>query len=156
LALGVVAACVASVAIADDVSVRFWGTNVEPPSGIELDGHPCGTVVMLKTDVVPPDTPWMEADRVREVDAAGKIYRSWRVPVDQIPVGIEGDTLMLARGSEPTTFLTVDLQGRIRIPKEPPKRWLQPGGCPQSFADFGCVVIRREPVRYLVYPLVCT
>ena len=154
--LGLLAACVATVATAEDVSVYFWGTKVEPPAGVELDGHPCGSVVILNTAVVPPDSPWMKADRIREVDAAGKTYRSWRVPVDLTPVGIKGDTLVLAHGSEPIRFFTIDLHGRIRIPKEPPTNWLQTADCPSSFADFGCVVIRKEPARYLVYSLVCT
>ena len=155
-ALGVFAACIATAAIADDVSVYFWGTKVEPPAGVEVDGHPCGSVVILNTSVVPPDSQWMHADRIREIDADGKTYRSWRVPADLYPVGIKGDTLVLAHGSEPIRFFSVDLRGRIRVPNESPSNWLESVSCPDSFAGFDCVSIRKSPARYLVYSPVCT
>jgi hypothetical protein len=142
--------------MANPITVSFWATEVAPPAGVELDGHPCGSVVRVKTSVVPADSPWMTADTIREIDAAGKTVRSWRVPVDLYPVGIKGDTVVLAHGSDPIRYFTVDQQGHIRIPKESPTNWLQPTNCPGSFANFGCVVIRKNPVRYLVYSLVCT
>lgn len=155
-ALGVVATCIATVAMADDIKVYYWGTKIEPPAGVQRDGHPCGSVVVVTASVVPPDAPWMNADRVREVDDAGKTYRSWRVPADLYPVAIDGDTLVLGHGSDPIRFFTVDLSGRIRIPNTAPTKWLESVSCPDSFAQFSCVSVRRNPARYLVYTAVCT
>jgi hypothetical protein len=153
---GIATVGIATIAMADAIEVAFWGTEVAPPAGVELDGHPCGWVVLLETPVVPPDAPWMQADRVREIDAAGKIYRSWRVPMDLYPVGIEGDTLLLARGSDPIRFFAVDQQGHIRIPPNPHAEWLSTTSCPEQFKDFACVVIQDQPARYLAYSTVCT
>ena len=111
----------------------------------------------MKTSVVPADATWMNADEIREIDAAGTIHRSWRVPVDLYPIGIEGNTLLLARGSDhPIVFITIDQRGHIGTPPRPPKERVEASNCPYSFKDFSCVVIRKDPIRYLVYSPVCT
>jgi hypothetical protein len=97
-------------AIADEsVFVRFWPTKVKPPANVLVDDHPCGTALTIRATMVPRNVDWIEADVIHEIDGSGRILRTWRVPIDHYPVGVEGDNVLLALGSMPDSVLAVSL-----------------------------------------------
>ena len=156
----IIAATLLSVGLAGcatGIPVSFWPTDLTPPSGVEIDEHPCGQVLTIRTNVVPRDKGWLEAELIREIDEFGKVLRSWRVPIDHYPVGVDGDMVLLAFGSKPQSVMTVDMDGRIEIRHSIPGRHLESRECPSPYdKDFYCSVISTDPVRMLVSSPVCT
>jgi hypothetical protein len=145
------------VGIAQAVEVYFWGTSESPPPGVVVDGHPCGSVVILDVNQIPPDSAWLRADRVREVDASGNVLRAWRVPADHYPVGVEGDTLILAFGSYPDSTLWVATSGAVAKGPSPKQIALEHRACPASVGDgYACAVISQSPVKLLAYAPICS
>jgi len=146
-----------SASASDGVWVGFWTTDVKPPDGVQVLDHPCGTALWIKTDVVPSNGPWLEADVMHEIDGSGKILRTWNVPIDHYPVGVDGDKVLLAYGSNPGTVLAVALNGRLSVIPAPPSRFLGRRECPAPFNEqFFCDVLVAEPLRMLAYLPVCT
>jgi hypothetical protein len=140
------------------VEVYFWGTDKSPPAGVTIDGHPCGgSVVILDVKRIPPDSIWLKADHMREVDASGKTLRTWRVPADHYPVGLEDDVVVLAFGSEPEFTLRISTSGAITKGPAPKATALQPHACPASVRkEYSCVVTLRKPVTFMVYAPICS
>lgn len=136
--------------------VYYWGTDVPPPKGVLVDGHPCGGVVLLGTDSVPPhDLPWLKAEVMHELNESGEILRSWRVPVDHYPLDLDGDNLIIAHGSSPMHVLRLTPSGTL----EPSPVLPVPQGveCPGPLADtFDCIRLPHEPSHLLAAHPICT
>jgi hypothetical protein len=136
--------------------VYYWGTDVPPPNGVQTDGHPCGSVVLLGTDSVPPhDLPWLKAETMHEIDESGQILRSWRVPVDHYPLDLDGNDLVIAHGSSPMHVLRLTPKGTL----EPSPRLPVPEStaCPGPLAGtFVCVRVPQKPSHFLAAHAICT
>jgi hypothetical protein len=136
--------------------VYYWATDVPPPKGVQIDGHPCGSIVLLGTDSVPPrDLPWLRAETIHEIDQSGQILRTWRVPVDHYPLGLDGDALLIAHGSSPIHVLRLTPKGKLEpSPELPLPESLE---CPGPLADaFFCTRIPGKPSHLLAAHLICT
>ncbi len=144
-----------SVGMAFSVDTTYWPTKVPPPAGVKVLGHPCGKVLVVKGDRV-PDEPWLEADVVKQIGSDGEVVRTWRVPTDRYPVGLRGDTLILAFGSEPKSTLHVGLDGSLKVVPGAPKAFLSRAKCPKAKGDTYCDVVPGKPPIYLHSPEVCT
>lgn len=152
LALVGLAACASKGA-----SISFWPTKITPPAYVEVSGHPCGEILTIQSNVIPEGEAWLEPDVIHEIDGDGQILRTWRVPIDQYPVGLEGDSVVLAYGSEPTTVMKVSLAGRIKVVPSSRLPELEGVECPAPLnKDFFCVVVGANPRRLLTYSPVCT
>jgi hypothetical protein len=141
------------------VELAYWATKQTPPSGVQISDHPCGRVVMVRSDHVPARADWFESDVVHEIDRQGKILRSWRVPIDSYPVGVEGDELLMTYGAESQEMLRVSLDGAISVKHRPPQKFLEPHWCSQPYPDVRdavCAPYQTKPYRALVLPLSCT
>ncbi len=139
------------------VLVSFWPTDVKPPAYVQVDGHPCGHSLTIRTNVVPTGLDWLEPDLIHELDESGNKLRTWRVPMDQYPVGLEGDWVLLGYGSEDTTMLMVSVDGRIKV--SPTKRLPTLEGVECSAPmnkEYFCVVASDSPRRLLAYSPACT
>ncbi len=151
--------CIAFGALADTPRyewVYYWGTDVPAPSGVLVDGHPCGGVVLLGTDVVPPqDLPWLKADTMHELNESGEILRSWRVPVDHYPLDLDGDNLVIAHGSSPMRVLRLTPRGTLEpLPQLPVPESIE---CPGPLAGtFHCIRIPQKPTHLLAAHSICT
>jgi hypothetical protein len=145
--------CAGSAVYAEDV--WFWGTKVQPPASVTRDAGPCGEIVGLKTNVV-PTKPWLMADTIRQLNSSGDVVRRWRVPIDHYPVGLDGDSVVLAYGSEPGSTLRVDTKGRIKRVPGAPKVYPKNASCPSRKGSVSCVVVSEKPLVYLEYTPVCT
>ena len=140
---------------AEAVQVHFWPTNVPAPATVVVDAHPCGSVLILQTDHV-PQKPWLQADTVSQLDASGAVVKRWRVPVDLYPVGLDGDKVVMAFGSEPDSTLRVGVDGTIEVAKGAPTTFPKHAACPRLQANRACVVVSENPIIFLQYSPVCT
>lgn len=79
----------------------------------ELEGHPCGTVIFVKTDFLPAysEQARYQPERVFELDSERKIIRTWVTPVDAYPVGLRGETLFFQYREH---VYSVNVSGQIR------------------------------------------
>jgi hypothetical protein len=146
---------VSGVAMA--VEVGFWPTKVHPPKNVRVENHPCGSEVIINTNVIPKRVPWLEADTVQEVDSDGQVLHTWQVPIDYYAVGLEGTTVLLAFGSGPTSVLKVTLDGHLSVGEKVPHPLPRPVACPARVdTNYACVVVRDSPRRLLAYPIVCS
>ena len=68
----------------EGVLVRFWPTKVKPPANVHavVDDHPCGSVLTIRTAMVPRDAAWLVSDMIHEIDGSGLVLRTWHVPID--------------------------------------------------------------------------
>jgi hypothetical protein len=136
--------------------VYYWGTDVPPPNGVLVDGHPCGSVVFLGTDSVPAhDLPWLKADTMHEIDESGQILRSWRVPVDHYPLDLDGNDLVIAHGSSPMHVLRLTSQGKLEpSPTLPVPESME---CPGPLAaEFYCIRVPHNRSHLLASHPICT
>jgi hypothetical protein len=146
---------IGSIGAALAVEATYWPTKVSPPKGVKVVEHPCGMVLQVKGDTV-PNEPWLQADVVKQIGSDGKVVRIWRVPTDQYPVGLKGDTLILAFGSEPSSTFHVGLDGSLKVVRGPPKTFLSRAKCPKAKGDTYCDVIPGKTPIYLLSPDICT
>lgn len=153
--------CAVSPLSAGAVRIDLWPTEVDPPKGTRIDDeHPCGKVILMDVDRMPRPAPWFSPDLVRELDSKGRVLRTWRVPTDHSVVGLTGDVVWLAWGSEPKSMLGVRLDGRLKeVHKAPSKKPLPTRRCPGPHGtDEGsvCVLVGPASGRILSYPAVCS
>ena len=154
-----VAALEGCVSGGSSVSVSYWTTEVAPPPYVQVSDHPCGRIVSIESSRVPANTAWLRSEVVYEIDQTGTILRSWHTPIDYYPVGVEGDELRLAYGSEPPEVLVVNTSGRISGFINQPNRELEYHPCPKSFRAIdqaACVVHTKSPLRLLAHAPPCT
>jgi hypothetical protein len=136
--------------------VYYWSTDVSPPAGVQVDGHPCGGVVLLGLNKVPAtDLPWLQADQIHKIDSTGQILRSWRVPADHYALKLDGEDLIIAHGSDPMRVLRLKPGGQL-IP-ETQRLAPTPQHCPGPFReDFSCIPLQNESSHLIASPNVCT
>lgn len=128
----------------------------------ESDGHPCGAIVMARVGRLPSARDAiLGTEAIREVVTSGRVARTWSVPGDAIPVGIDGPRILAIVHQQGYWF------GQDRsitpwagdVPKE------QPGAqCPGPIAgfggnDYGCTTLKDRSsgrLRTLAWYFVCT
>ncbi len=139
------------------LNAYYWTTDTRPPPNAVVDGHPCGGVVILDADVVPdPDIPWLKAGEIREIDAQGRVLRSWRTPVDYYALGLIENDLIAGFGSAPMRVLRITPDGHLSSAAEP-AAGPEAQKCPKPFEQFySCIPTSTDPTKYLVSPDVCT
>lgn len=77
--------------------LSFWiNGEVEGVTEADVFTHPCGATVLLAVSSIPIGRPNIDTDQVVEFDAAGRIVREWRTPVDSPPVAVDGETLVVS------------------------------------------------------------
>jgi len=141
-----------------DPVVSYWTTDVAPPAGVQVSGHPCGKVIIIESDHIPAAADWLQTNLVHDIDAQGRIIRTWRVPIDHLPVGVDGDDLLLYYGPDPPQILRVSLDGSMSLVRQAPK-FLKGKWCNKPYPDVGdeiCVPYQEEPYRELVSSVPCT
>lgn len=157
---GVLSSPLSSAQAAPLLELHFSGTPVPPPKGVHVDDEgPCGPVVVLRVSAMPRKAPWFVADEVQELDAAGRVLRSWRVPLDHVPAALDGDVLSLSVWSRKDSMLTVTPDGRLGVRKGVPPGDLPGGRCPGATGqdDRWCVRIGQGADRHvLAYPPICS
>ena len=144
------------VASAKPIIVYFWATDVGPPIGTVTDGHPCGSVVLVETAVIPKDADWLEYETVEELDLKGEVLRSWDVPVDYYPVGTTDDWLLMNFGSHPESTLMVSPDGALKLAPQVIEPELKHLYCPANSAYEICITHPNLPDRYLAFRPPCT
>lgn len=93
------------------------GPKIEAYKGsIERNGDwACsGELVTVEVDRM-PDSAYMAGDEVHELDEKGQVLRTWAVPLEASPVGIDGPRLIVEiRRAEATTIISIDPEGRLK------------------------------------------
>lgn len=81
----------------------------------------CGGEVVTATVLRMPDADYMAGDEIQELDAEGRVLRTWRVPYESTPLGIDGDWLIVAlTRSKGAPTVSVNTHGRMRSAPTPP------------------------------------
>ena len=141
------------------LELHFSGTRVPPPKGVRVhDDGPCGPVVVVRASAMPRKAPWFVAEEVQELDAAGKVLRTWRVPLDHVPVALDGDVLSLSVWSR-SDLITVTPDGHLGIRKDVPPGDLPGEHCPGATEqdDRWCVRVGQGANSHvLAYPAICS
>ena len=127
-----------------------------------LHEHACGTVLRVRTRVVPHDDSVADPERVVEFDSAGRLVRAWGIPVDEIPLAIQADELFVSYRAN--AFLGIKPNGNYRVLPKVSLPAADPLTCPtpQIFAlsDFErctlLVDLRTGLPRRLAYEGPCT
>jgi hypothetical protein len=153
--------------------IPFWywvARGAEPTAlaGVHVRPHPCGRVAVLQSPTILLKRTSIDSDVVFEVDKAGRTIRSWPVPVDQTPDGVDGDELLLPlfTGGRKDLSIAVKPNGRYRVVpargnRTAPARAMCPphtllGG--SAYAQ--CMLVRddasQQTGRYLVYEAPCS
>jgi len=82
----------------EPVEILLWadGDVVGMKNVVEMDGHPCGQVAIVRVTRLPPiDAKPLQPDKVVEIDANGEALRAWATPVDSVPVAVLDDSLVV-------------------------------------------------------------
>ena len=97
--------------------------------------HPCGPTLAARFRSMPPRDSMIAPERVVELDSAGAVVREWRVPTDEIPLGVQGDELFISY--RPTVLLGLRPDGSYRVVPEVPLPSPRELACPapQVFAQ---------------------
>jgi len=148
--MAIAAACVVSLfaCTKQRVTVSFWATDRAAPGNVPVFDHPCGRSLLLSVSAIPRDVDWLEYDRVFEINPEGRILRTWAVPIDQYPVGVDGQDLLLAYGSSPETALRVGLNGALSTSSLSQRVPLEQIECPDDFREFedsAYAICAKEP-----------
>ena len=80
------------------VEILLWadGDIAGMKDVVDVDGHPCGQVAVVRLTRLPPtDAKPLQPDKVVEIDAKGRVLRTWATPVDSLPVAFIGDSLVV-------------------------------------------------------------
>ena len=79
-----------------------------------------GELVAASVDRM-PDPEYMYGDDMQELDANGKVLRTWHVPLEAAPLGIDGERLIVElTRQEDQPAIAVGLDGLIRHVERPP------------------------------------
>lgn len=79
-----------------------------------------GEIVTVKTDRI-PDKSFMTGDDIHEIDAKGRVLRTWAVPLEARPVGISGSVLFIEINKhKKATTVSVNMKGYLRKVKARP------------------------------------
>ncbi len=120
------------------VTVTFWAGESQPPPEVEAHpDHPCGATITLSVPAVPLGLDWLEHEWAYQIDEAGRVVRSWPVPIDTHPLGISGEQLILSPSSMADEAIWVSPDGRLSESQQPdlPPLFVVP--CPEAFDEFG-------------------
>lgn len=117
--------------------ITFWAMPdaTPPPGAVEKRDNPCGTTYTLATNRVIRNDPALEPSMVHEITAGGEIQRSWAVPVDLVPVAVDGQNLLLRRRSGGDGLLEVGSDGSVASRSLPSLASPEPGACPPRPAE---------------------
>ena len=70
-----------------------------------VDGHPCGGMVMARVGRVPKaDDAYLGPDTIKEVSSEGRVVGAWLVPIDGVPLAIDGTRIMVGVHDEAYWF----------------------------------------------------
>lgn len=70
-----------------------------------VDGHPCGNMVMARVGRVPQaDDAYLSPDTVKEISREGRVVGVWLVPIDGVPLAIDGTRIMVGIHDEAFWF----------------------------------------------------
>jgi hypothetical protein len=124
---------------------RFWPGRAakNDPRFVSLHDGPCGDTVAARVRSMPADSPnaVFLAEPVFERSATGAFQKRWRIPVDSVPNGVRGRSILFRAGHKQYAVTT---QGTIRlIPGKPIDQPYKPVACrpPRQLADtayFAC------------------
>ena len=79
-----------------------------------------GELVAASVDRM-PEPDYMYGDDMHELDADGKVLRTWHVPLEAVPLGIDGDRLIVElTRQDDQPAIAVGLDGVIRRVERPP------------------------------------
>lgn len=111
--------------------VELWANDdsaAHLPGVVETNGHPCGASALVRLSRMPPhvepEGP-LGTELVAEAGAGGS---RWSVPLNYVPVAVDGTALLVALSGG---RLWIETDGRIR--RDPPGRDYPPGAdrvCP--------------------------
>ena len=152
--------------------LSFWPRSNADSSQLtplHLDDHPCGRSLRAFVRAIPLGHPILEAERVLEIDSAGRELRRWAMPIDRLVSGLRGNELLTpawltSQDSLGRTILAIMPDGRFRGIADTGPGAPEPFDCP-PLSDFkgsdyvGCWLVRdlvtRQP-RRLAYQGPCT
>ena len=112
--------------------LSFWAGDAASgnPAVEAIRGeHPCGPVALAFVEKIPayePDAA-LESEQVAEIDAEGRVVRTWSVPVDVIVDGVRGEELLFSesfdRGDAPPLSVRLALlpDGSYRVEQREPR-----------------------------------
>ena len=168
LVAAVLASMSAKASSADELlSLRLW-TN--PKAKViqhyakRVAEHPCGEVVEIRTNRLPPyqRNAYLQPERAFEIGADGAVLRTWVMPVDSYVLGVDGDSLYVEVHKR-TLVVTLDRRvrraGQVPAFAQPAEANCQVPGeiAPSNYA--GCLAFRdASSARELkiVYEFACT
>lgn len=120
--------------------LRFWiKEGVEPQSDDE--GHPCGGVRELSISTIPdfPKAGPLEAANASEHASSGAAINSWNLPVDFVPVAIDGTNLLIevpGAIDQPWEQYWISTDGTILRPKSRVQSAASPLTCPEDLKEY--------------------
>ena len=84
------------------VEATFWIDEAAPqrPDVVVNPDHPCGATGTARLYSVPVGPGYLQPEFVREIDSHGSVLRTWPVPIDLIPVAVQGHALLLRATAE--------------------------------------------------------
>lgn len=154
------------------IPFSYWVVRgVEPSalSNLNVQPHPCGRVAVVQAATIPPPgDKRVDSDMVYEVDKAGRTIRSWPVPVDHAPDGVDGDELLLPSHASRRKDLSIAVKpdGRYRVVPArgnratPAREMCPPHTLLGGSAYAQCMLVRddasQQTGRYLVYEAPCS
>jgi len=103
--------------------LSFWAEDV--PAQLEkfVQDHPCGEILTARVAEIPDPsrTPYLVPETVLELDDAGRMRTSWRIPIDSVVHSIRGNTILVTRtyttkkGAEIAVGLAVEPNGEFTV-----------------------------------------
>lgn len=143
--------------------LSFWTRDSLPDDlrdSLRRWEHPCGESVTAFVRRIPPRHAVIEGETVFELSRTGDLLRQWPVPIDRIPLGLNGDTLLLNAYSD-SVALGISPAGALSIHVHSDTGAREAIPCPESellstSAYKVCTALgATEPKRILVYQGPC-